>query len=232
MDAHAERRFAVGPFASEDRLRRLALEPPPILASESGWETSPHAIVGAADGMWLCTSDATARDLALGLLGGEHTLITIDCWNSFSQSATVARFRIEKRSGDAVEVSHEDRRWPDLARGGVLQAVAADWLAQKVRAFALACSPPHPSKREMEQALRAKQLLELLVESEHIVLASGSTVEELVDRTHRVLFVIARNRTDAVSALRKMFASSRHVAETRGDAAQVRAALDAIRYRR
>jgi hypothetical protein len=167
-------------------------------------------------------------------LSGEYEVVSIDCWNAFSEGATVARFRIEHHQGGQVEVEHADRRYHELARAGVLSSVAADWLVQENRGMESPRRNAGPSKKEIEQRARSEAFLNLLIERGALELVTGSSIANLADRTRRILFVIARTRVDAVNAIRRMFEDTKHVVHSTGDngarISAIHAALDSIHY--
>lgn len=102
VDSTVIRIFAVCPFADAAQIHALELSPPPVTTQSPEWEFEQHVIVDAKDGLWLFTYEGDVRDRAASLLGRSYTVVTIDCWNAFSDNATVATLSEPTRMVDAA----------------------------------------------------------------------------------------------------------------------------------
>jgi hypothetical protein len=210
--------FAVGPFASREPLDALGLAPEPVVYAGT---PARHLLLETEAGWFLCTFDRTAFDAATRSLGEPGWSVTLDAWNALAEGATVARIKRERHEAGAVETTWADRRHGGLAYAGVLDDVAAEWLAHHLRT--LTRRPAEGRKKKAaDQRTQAERFLSRLVDEGLLELAPGASVADLGARAHTILFVIRR---DMAPMLERVFRSSTKVRAFRGCGADLHRCL-------
>lgn len=214
MENENVRRFALGSF----------------LLTDAAVPSGGRAIENVRGSFWVF-AELAAFDEAKGALERPSVAITIETWRSASHDAVIARLKTESTADDGTVQTAHDRREGDLPDDGMLETVAEDWLGAHIRKLARDAPKPK-SKRELEKKEKARKLLATLVEAGAIAFEAGSSADDILERTERVLFVVARTRRDAVAHLGRMLRSSKHLQPGESLDTALVPALDAIAYRR